>query len=177
MGRRCGNCGNCGNYGNYGNWEYWESWAPQCKQACWAQKTNKPFCIVPRPIGPKHLGGMPSPKRPAGRRGKGACLQCCATSRWGIQQPGSGWGGAMGTMGTMGIVGTVSTEGSAAMQTGLLGAENKQAFLHRTLANRPKTPWGNALTKQAYWAQKTNKICLSVNNRVTTPCCATGYTY
>ena len=28
------------------------------------------------------------------------------------------------------------------MQTGLLGAENKQAFLHRTPANRLETPWG-----------------------------------
>ena len=60
-------------------------------------------------------------------------------------------------MGTVGTVGTVSTGGGAAMQIDLLGAENKQAFLHRTPANRLKIPLGNALTKQACWAQKTNK--------------------
>ena len=147
------------------------------------------------------FGGTPGTNKPF--------LQCCVTSRWGIQQTGSGWGGAVGTVGT---VGTVSTGGSwaprckqacwaqgqrgmfavlryqplgstanrlwlgrrygnygncgicgicgelgAAMQIGLLGAENKQAFLHRTPANRLKIPLGNALTKQACWAQKTNK--------------------
>ena len=94
-----------------------------------------------------------------GRRGKGACLQCCVTSRWGVQQTGSGWGGAMGIMGTMGTVGTMSTGGSWAprCKQACWGAENKQAFLHRTPANRLKIPLGNALTKQACWAQKTNR--------------------
>ena len=69
----------CGNCGNCGNCEYWGE------------------------LGAAMQTGL------LGRRGKGACLQCCATSRWGVQQTGSGWGGAMGTMRTVGTVGTVGS--------------------------------------------------------------------
>ena len=61
--------GTMGTMGTVGTVSTGGSWAPRCKQACWAQKTNKLFCIVPRPIGRKHLGGMPSPNRPVGKMG------------------------------------------------------------------------------------------------------------
>ena len=48
-----------GNYGNCGNCGNYEYW-----------------------------GGAAMQTGLLGRRGKGACLQCCVTSRWGIQQTG-----------------------------------------------------------------------------------------